>query len=207
MRRPAGTRGRPKVRSDQEQKDIIIGAAMDIFLKVGFAAMKMDHVASACTVSKRTLYRLFPSKLDLFRSLVAAQGKDTLNFDGATEAETLEDALLKLFRVDRGPQADLAQTRFVELTLGEMRVVPQLGTILYEEGFQNDKRQLAAWLADWKDRGAPRLGDPYAAASLLIDLLHAADRSTSLGEATSSLPVERNEYLRECIRYFVHGVT
>jgi AcrR family transcriptional regulator len=187
--------------------DIIVGAAMGIFLKVGFTAMKMDDVAAACTVSKRTLYRLFPSKLDLFRSLVAAQGKDTLNFAGATEETTLENALVKLFRVDCDPHTDLAQTRFAELTLGEMRVVPELGTILFEEGFQNDKQQLAQWLADWKERGAPRLGDSYAAASLLIDLLHAADRTKSQAGAPSPIAVNRNEYLRECIRYFVHGVT
>jgi AcrR family transcriptional regulator len=194
------------VRSDQEQKDIIVAAAMDIFLEVGFVAMRMEDVASACTISKRTLYRLFPSKLDLFRSLVVARGKNTLDFARVTEATCLEDALVKLLHVDVDSGADLSQMRFVQLAFGEARVVPDLEVIVNEEGFESDKKQLASWLAGWKKRGAPQLGDTYAAASLLIDLLYATSRLAPNGEMPSPA-ANRNEYLRECIRYFVHGVT
>lgn len=193
------------MRSDQEQMDIVIAAAMDIFLRVGFAAMRMDDVSSACTISKRTLYRLFPSKLDLFRSLVAAHGKNSLAFARAIEETCLETALVKLLRVDVDPCTDLPQMRFIRLALAEAHVVPELEAIVNEDGFERDKKQLAFWLTDWKERGASQLGDPYAAASLLIDVLYASSRFSTNGE-TLSPAANRNDYLRECIRYFVNGV-
>jgi len=48
----------------------ILHAALDVFAERGFAAAKLDEVAAKAGVSKGTLYLYFPSKEDLFRSVV-----------------------------------------------------------------------------------------------------------------------------------------
>lgn len=50
---------REKVSSD------VITVALDMFLKDGFAQVKMDDVAAMLSISKRTLYEMFPSKESL----------------------------------------------------------------------------------------------------------------------------------------------
>src|SRR3712207_4210433 len=49
----------------------ILGAAGELFLAQGFAAVSMDAVARQAGVSKATLYAHFPSKDALFAAMVA----------------------------------------------------------------------------------------------------------------------------------------
>ena len=48
----------------------IIDAAVDEFQEKGFAAASMDRVSARAEVSKRTVYKYFESKDNLFRSIV-----------------------------------------------------------------------------------------------------------------------------------------
>jgi AcrR family transcriptional regulator len=48
----------------------ILEAALSVFAEKGFAAARMDDVARRAGVTKGTIYLYFPSKEDLFKSLV-----------------------------------------------------------------------------------------------------------------------------------------
>jgi len=48
----------------------ILDAALAVFAEKGFAAARMDEVARRAGVTKGTIYRYFPSKEELFKSLV-----------------------------------------------------------------------------------------------------------------------------------------
>src|SRR5689334_2361160 len=67
---PARSRGRPQVRCDEETRAVIVDAARKKFAGAGFAGTSMDSVARAAGVSTKTLYRLFPNKVDLFEGMV-----------------------------------------------------------------------------------------------------------------------------------------
>ncbi|CBW25713.1 putative TetR-family regulatory protein [Halobacteriovorax marinus SJ] len=56
---------RKKVKTDQ-----IIGAAIEEFLLKGMDAASMHNIAEQAEVSKRTLYKYFPSKEELYDALV-----------------------------------------------------------------------------------------------------------------------------------------
>lgn len=59
------------VQSQSERKRCaIVAAAVAEFTDQGFEAARMDAVAARAQVSKRTLYRHFPSKAHLFREIV-----------------------------------------------------------------------------------------------------------------------------------------
>ena len=68
VRRP---RGRPPIRSDEETRQLIIEAASLEFRANGYAATSMAAVAERAGVSTKTMYRLIPTKADLFRSVVS----------------------------------------------------------------------------------------------------------------------------------------
>ncbi len=60
-----------KKRSVSEQKRLaILEAAKEIFVEQGFLATSMDAVAMKAGVSKRTVYNHFPSKEELFSSII-----------------------------------------------------------------------------------------------------------------------------------------
>jgi TetR/AcrR family transcriptional regulator of autoinduction and epiphytic fitness len=54
----------------ERKRCAIVAAAVVEFTERGFEAARMDAVAAKAQVSKRTLYRHFPSKLALFREIV-----------------------------------------------------------------------------------------------------------------------------------------
>ncbi len=62
--------GRPP---DAAKRRAILTAAQQLFLARGYAGTSMDQVADAADVSKRTAYRHFGSKEDLFRAAIAAK--------------------------------------------------------------------------------------------------------------------------------------
>ncbi len=54
------------VSNDREKvSNDVITVALNMFLKDGFAQVKMDDVAARLSISKRTLYEMFPSKESL----------------------------------------------------------------------------------------------------------------------------------------------
>ncbi len=64
-------RGRPQVRSDEATRHLIAQAGRGVFIACGYSAANMDSVARNAAVSKNTLYRLFPTKAELFRASIA----------------------------------------------------------------------------------------------------------------------------------------
>jgi AcrR family transcriptional regulator len=55
---------------DHEIKERIITKAEDMFLHFGYSKVKMEEVAAGLGISKKTLYKFFPSKENLIREIV-----------------------------------------------------------------------------------------------------------------------------------------
>jgi TetR/AcrR family transcriptional regulator of autoinduction and epiphytic fitness len=56
--------------STNEKKDCIVKAALAEFLEKGLGKASMQAISDAAQVSKRTLYKYFPNKESLFKSLL-----------------------------------------------------------------------------------------------------------------------------------------
>ena len=67
-RKPAA-RGEPSRRSREQLRDAVLGAAGELMLEGGLAAATMEAIAARAGVSKRTLYKYWPS-----RGAVALEG-------------------------------------------------------------------------------------------------------------------------------------
>jgi len=61
-----------------ERRRKILSAAREVFGTRGYAATRMDDIASAAGVGKGTLYQYFKGKADLFMTLVMVVSRDSL---------------------------------------------------------------------------------------------------------------------------------
>lgn len=55
-----------RVMRKREYKRLILKAAEEVFLEKGFSSTTIDEIADRAGITKRTLYKLFPSKLALY---------------------------------------------------------------------------------------------------------------------------------------------
>ena len=65
------SRGRPQVRPDEETRQLILAAAREEFHADGYAGSSMVRVAERAGVSTKTMYRLIPTKAELFQSVIS----------------------------------------------------------------------------------------------------------------------------------------
>jgi AcrR family transcriptional regulator len=198
--------GRPKVRPDEEQRRLILAMAMDVYLQQGFTASRMDDLANLCRISKRTLYRFFPSKLELFAALVREHRASMIDFPPGLDRLPLDEALCAIFRVDLDPVNDRRRVRFMERALSDARGVPALMDVLETEGGDPACRQLADWLAVRRTFDRITAGDSVRLATMLMDMAFGAMMHRPTVRPQLPGGHNRQVYLRECIRYFVNGI-
>jgi len=114
---------RRRARRKEARPGEIVDAALRLFSERGFAATKLEDVAAAAGIGKGTIYLYFPTKEDLFRSVVRQ-----------AVLPNLEAATALLADPDR-PAADILRAmaqRFLELLDTDLTAIPKL--MLAESG-------------------------------------------------------------------------
>ena len=160
-------RGRPQVRSDEVTRHLIIEAARQEFQANGYAATCIANVAQRACVSTKTLYRLIPTKAELFRSVVSERiGRFVLvlereldGLDSLDAAEVLERMLTAFgtLTLDPGP---IAITRLV---IGECGGFPEIATAFYESAIKRTSDVMEHALSRLCQRGLIAVDDPREA--------------------------------------------
>src|SRR5262245_7466819 len=94
-------RGRPRQLEESERRRRLIDAAEHVFVTRGYGAASMDEIARRAGMSKKTIYRLYAAKEDLFAALIASR-RDALaalieNVDD-DEAHRPDDVLGRFLR-------------------------------------------------------------------------------------------------------------
>lgn len=197
--------GRPKSRSDEAERERITAGALGLFLASGYAGTTMDAVAARCGVSKRTLYRLFPGKTDLFRAMVADHRRSMLALPRATADEPLDEALAAIFRLDIDAAQDQGRMAFVLLAVAEAERFPEIGEALRLEGADASRRMLASWLETQQQAGRLRPFPPEAAARMLMDMIFSVQARRFPGDRELDR-AERITHARQCIDLFLNGL-
>ena len=82
-----GADDEPKWRRRKEARPgEIVDAALEVFAEKGFAAAKLDDIASRAGISKATLYLYFETKEEIFRAVARAAVSSLLQaFEGQAE--------------------------------------------------------------------------------------------------------------------------
>ena len=84
---------------DIETKDRILSRAEEMFLKFGYSKVTMDEIAANLGMSKKTLYKFFPSKEELVREIIYKMRCGVKDYVDALLADDKMDFVEKLKRM------------------------------------------------------------------------------------------------------------
>jgi AcrR family transcriptional regulator len=179
-------RGRPPLRSDEETLRLIVDAAGQEFRAGGYAGTAMSAIAARAGVSTKTLYRLVPTKAELFRLVIRSRaGQFILAADRLDDAaEDLTAGLERLLTAYGNLALDPEVIAVYRLVIGECGQFPELGHTFFEAAVRTTSRAIADWLARQCRRGAIVLEDPEQAADMLRGMMvMEPQRAALLGQA------------------------
>ena len=164
--------GQPKFRRRKaDRPDEIVAAALQVFAEKGFAAARLEDIASRAGVSKGAIYLYFATKEDVFRAVVGQGLAPHLQFMQASVAENGRD-LPTALRTVTGMLAAVAEETplggIVKMVVGEARNFPELARVWHERLIEPALGALSDAIAAAQARGELRAGDPRQYAVSLI---------------------------------------
>ncbi len=205
MEPPPRGPGRPKQRSDEEERQRLVSVACEIFLEAGYGGTTMDGVAARCGVSKKTLYRLFPAKTDLFKAIVADHRRTMLELPRPDDAMPPAEALAEIFRLGIDEAENRHRLAFIRLATADADRFPEIGEAITHEGAEPARRLLADWLERQQQRGVLRPFPPAAASRMLMDMIFGVLVKRFPGDMLLTQQ-DRVAHARRCIDVFLHGL-
>lgn len=201
-------RGRPQLRSDGETRHLIHEAAIPELLANGYAGTSMEAVAVRAGVSTKTLYRLFPTKAELFVGISRERLDQFFSKVTATAVDVpdLTEALTALLLDCAGLTLDPEVIALNRLVIAECERFPEIAEIFYNEGIRRVPTAVAAWLTAQRKRGAIRVDDPKMAAGLLIGMMISEpQRIALLKQGVPQTPYALKKRARICAEIFLDG--
>lgn len=168
-------------------------AATTLFLRDGYTATTMDHIAEQAGVSKRTVYNNFADKEALFREVALAATGVAEEFASHAAAELadpedLEAALSGLARRLAAAATDPRVVRLRRLLVGEAHRFPDLAADYYRLAPGRIIAALAAALESLASRGRLRVSAPGRAAEHLAFLVLGAALDRAMFDGPDSPP-------------------
>lgn len=198
-------RGRPKTATDDDRRTAIVASAHHSFLSLGYGGTSMDAIASACRISKQTLYRLLPSKSDLFLAVIDAFRSQLIDFDRAHDGMSLQEALEAIFIIDISPEAERRRGEFMSMVVSESHHYPELHDLMHRYGAYTLRLALGSWLTTESQRRNIVIPDPERCGAFLMDMIFGPMALKHLCHEPVSA-AERQEHVRRAISVFLHGV-
>jgi AcrR family transcriptional regulator len=203
-------RGRPQVRSDDDTRRLILDAAAKEFQANGYAATCMVDVGQQAGVSTKTMYRLIPTKADLFKSVVSDRiqrfvlALDAEALESVSLREGLERMLTAYGELTLEPET-IAMTRLV---LGESDRFPELAASFYELAIVRTTEAMVAWLKRHVRMEAFPVDDLTEAVGMLRGMMiMEPQRAAMLGRQRNLSAGEIASRARTCASIFVAGLT
>lgn len=161
---PQSARGRARVAK-------ILDAATDLFLKVGYEQTSIDAILLQSGGSKSTLYAYFPTKEDLFRSVID-NVVDNGDLGTALDVSANARMVLTEFAVSRQRVVLSQRHRAVlRLVIAERERFPDLAEIYWERGPQRSGRQLVTYMEALRNREILGIDNAEEAAEFFIGML------------------------------------
>jgi AcrR family transcriptional regulator len=204
-RRP---RGRPQIRSDDATLGLIVRAALKEFNAKGYASTSMAVVAERAGVSTKTLYRLIPTKEDLFKIVISDRiDRFILEIEDAVkDAPDLQTALEGLLRAYGGLTLSEDVVGVTRLVLAEGCRIPEIASAYYEGAIERTGAAMEGWVRQQCERGLISLEDPKVATGMLRGMMILEpQRAAMLGQAAAPDEAVVAARARLCARLFLEG--
>jgi AcrR family transcriptional regulator len=201
-------RGRPRIRSDEETRRLLLEAAAEEFQTKGYAATCMADVAQRSGLSTRTVYRLIPNKADLLARVVSDRiGQFMLEIDAqALDALPTAEALERILIAYGTLTLSRRTVAIYRLVIRECDQFPEVATAFYQLAIRRANEATAAWLRRQCERGLIKLDDPDVAAGMLRGMMSMEpQRAVMLGQGDAPDADEIAARAKQCARLFLNG--
>jgi len=173
-----------------DRKRRILDAAIKVFAETGFSGASMDAIAAEADLSKPTLYQYFPSKAELFQSMMAAP-RDAMML--AFE-ETLDGGMVEQLHRFAWRYADIVlrpdYLSLARLIIGEAQRFPEIGSDYQSSGPDKVLIGLMQFMAKQRDAGRLEFEDAELAAEDFWGLILSAPRNRALHIPNADLSAE-----------------
>lgn len=202
------SRGRPQIRPDEETRQLIIRAARQEFHANGYSGASMGRVAEGAGVSTKTMYRLIPTKAELFRSVISERisrfmlEMDEKHLDTLPIDEALEHMLIVYGTLS------LSEDTVVHLRLvfAECDRFPEIAAAFSEFALQRTAQTMEDWLKRQRDLGEIAVDDTAIAIGMLRGMMTMEpQRAVMLGQRPPPDHAEIARRARYCARLFLDG--
>jgi AcrR family transcriptional regulator len=168
----------------------------------------MCAVAQRAGLSTKTMYRLIPTKADLFSSVISDRiGRFMPAIDaGALDAYELTEATERILIAYGTLTLDAETIALIRLVLAEGDRFPELAATFYEDAIVRTSNAMASWLERLCKRGLIRLDDSHAASDALRGMMTMElQRAVMLGQRAAPDAEEIAERARFCAQLFLSG--
>jgi len=183
----------------------IFSAAEAAFTADGFHVATMDDIARRAGCSKKTIYKFFSSKEDLFFGLIdhSKEAVSQVQIDRSKEPEAaLVEFLEKSGRIILDGNA-ISRRRMI---MAEYTHSPALLAAAERRGAGTARLALESYLGELEMSGWHEIGDPREAAHMLMGMALGAFHHRMLLGITSSLsPEEVRERIVKAVRIYLRG--
>lgn len=208
MQCPCQTKPRWTRRKDARPQELLT-AALSVFVERGYAATRLDDVATLAGVSKGTLYLYFPSKEDLFRAVVrenllpvldeAEQAIDA--FEGHT-ADLLREFILGWWqRIGDTPLSGLTK-----LMMAESGNFPEVAKFYHDEIISRSDALVIRMLERGMARGEFRRVDAARAHMVIVAPILMLTLWKHSFDQCRAEPISPPDYLATVIDLVMHGL-
>lgn len=187
---------------------LIVEAADREFKSNGYAGTNIKAVAQGAGISTKTLYKLVPTKADLFEAVIRDRiGRFLLNVgdvvtDDLDAREALERILLA-YGVLTLSEETIAINRLV---IGECERFPEVARTFYREAIVPVNAAIEGWLTKQSERGALRVADVHIASGMLRGMMSMEpQRSAMMGQRSAPHRDEIALRAKQCAELFYNG--
>jgi len=184
--------------SRRDRRNQIVDGLEEVFLKEGFRKVRIEELASRLRCSRQTLYRLAPSKAELFL-LVLDRFLERIREEGrdAAYAYSGPDERIEAFLRPGITNTLHASRRFTEDVDGY-----EPARRLLADHQRERMRQLRALIQDGVDRGVFADIHPQLAAEVMLAAVGRASHPSFLADTGLSM----SEAFAECSRFLRSGL-
>jgi len=187
----------------------LLAAALDLFVERGYAATRLDDVASRAGVSKGTLYLYFTNKEELFKAMVRENVVPVLG-----EAEEMidgyEGSSTELFReIVLGWWERIGNTKLsgiTKLMMAEAGNFPEVTQFYHDEVISRGNAMIMRMLERGIERGEFRRTNVYQAMNLICASMLMLMMWKHSFSACRAEPMSPDDYLDSFIDLFLHGL-
>ncbi len=154
----------------QQKRALIVQAATQLFLELGYDRASLARIAEEAGVSKATLFKQFPTKAVLFDAIVIdswAGGDDA-------EVPSVGDLVAGLTALGRHYAALLGRPGMVDLfriVIAELPRFPELAKAHFTEGKLPYFETVRTYLVAERDAGTADIADPQMAATQFLGMI------------------------------------